>query len=388
MPEAGRGAMTLRESCEKGREWLERAGVSEAGLDAWYLLEYVTGISRACYLAEGQRELSAEEEEVYFRLVEKRAERIPLQHLTGVQEFMGLEFYVNEQVLIPRQDTEVLVEEALKILQKMDRTGGNAGRKEGEPDVGTTGQPEGNGAAGNKNSSDKDDTAAEEDRSGGNDTAVNEGRPDGSDTMRNERQPERIRLLDMCTGSGCVLLSILKLAGRDGILNLPERKGMADGLQFSGESAEISPFFLSGTGADISEGALETARRNADSLGVHAEFCRSDLFENVAGRFRMILSNPPYIKYSEIEKLQDEVRLHDPLLALDGGEDGLSFYRRIIYEGREYLQEGGYLLLEIGYDQAGAVTGLMHDAGFRQISVKKDLAGLDRVVTGLYDGSI
>ena len=119
-------------------------------------------------------------------------------------------------------------------------------------------------------------------------------------------------------------------------------------------------------------------------MGIDAEFIQGDLFENISGTFGVILSNPPYIRTEEIESLQDEVRLHDPRLALDGKEDGLYFYRRIIRESRDYLLPGGYLMFEIGYDQAEDVGNLMSEAGYADITVKKDLVGLDRVVCGRY----
>ena len=285
---------TIREACIRGTEILRQNGIPEAELDAWYLLEHVTGISRALYFSDGCRELNAEQEVRYFDLIEKRGQRIPLQHLTGVQEFMGFPFLVNEHVLIPRQDTEILVEEALSVLKKEKGT---------------------------------------------------------------------VTLLDMCTGSGCILLSILKLTQR-----------------------ECGCDFIYGTGADLSEQALEVAGKNAAILGTEAVFCQSDLFERIDGRFSMIVSNPPYIRTGEIGTLQEEVRAHDPLMALDGGADGLDFYRRIIRESTEHLLPKGYLMLEIGYDQTQAVGEWMREAGFQRISVKKDLAGLDRVVSGVYDG--
>lgn len=200
-----------------------------------------------------------------------------------------MSFQVNEHVLIPRQDTEVLVEEALSILQ---------------------------------------------------------------------RKNDSISVLDMCTGSGCILLSIMKLSGVHSVC---------------------------GTGVDLSEKALTMAIKNANMLDVNAEFYQSDLFESIKGRFSMIVSNPPYIRTAEIETLQEEVRDHDPLMALDGGTDGLYFYRKIIHDSRKHLLPGGYLLFEIGCDQAEDVSGFMRKAGFQNISVKKDLAGLDRVISGVYD---
>lgn len=295
--------MTVREAYEQGTKSLVQSKIEEAKLDAWYLLEFVTGMSRAVYFADADREMTAEWEARYFELIQKRSERIPLQHLTGVQEFMGLEFQVNEHVLIPRQDTEVLVETALDFLK---RRGGR-----------------------------------------------------------------NVEILDLCTGSGCILLSIL----------FRTRQERCEGK-------------VSGVGADISPEALAVARENGVRLGIDAAWKQGDLFgafgtaegdEAEMHRFDLIVSNPPYIRSDVIETLQPEVRDHDPYLALDGKEDGLFFYRRIIEESPSYLKDGGWLMFEIGSDQGSSVSGLMQKAGFQSVSVKKDLAGLDRVVSGMYD---
>lgn len=281
--------LTLTQLYRDGAKRLEEAGIGDAVLDAWYLLEYVTGISKAMYYADPDREILAEDAKQYETYIDERSKHIPLQHITGEQEFMGYPFYVNEHVLIPRQDTEILVEEAMKMI-----------------------------------------------------------RPG-------------MKILDMCTGSGCILLSILKM-GR-------ERYYISD---------------LKGTGVDISKEALLVAERNREHLNVDAALIQSNLFENISenDRYDMIVSNPPYIQTSVIEELEEEVRLHDPYIALDGKEDGLFFYRKIIENAEKYLKPQGCLLFEIGYDQAEPVGKLMEKAGFGQIIVKKDLAGLDRVVSG------
>ena len=295
--------MTLREARAWGEEQLAAKDVEDASLDAWYLLEHVTGVSRASYYAKPDVKLTEEEEKDYRALVCKRGEHIPLQHLTGSQEFMGLEFQVNEDVLIPRQDTETLVEHALEYMEK--------GKVP---------------APGNS-----------------------------------------LRILDMCTGSGCILLSVLRYAGRY------LKKG-------GGCTGDVK---IEGTGADISGGALQVARANAQKLYPKAEFIQSDLFGDVPGRYSMILSNPPYIRTEEIARLQDEVRFHDPVIALDGKEDGLYFYRRIVEEAKPHLEPGGVLIFEIGYDQAEDVSELLRKAGYTEIRVKKDLAGLDRVMSAV-----
>lgn len=290
--------MNYHEAYAWGIKRLEEVGIEEFRLDAWYLLENVTKISRALFYAYPEKELTKDEAAQYKESIQRRADRIPLQHITGVQEFMGLTFSVNEHVLIPRQDTETLVEQALCLLEKERKTKG------------------------------------------------------------------KLRLLDLCTGSGCILLSVLWHAEKNG-------------AKSSGED-------LSGVGADLSEEALAVAAENAKRLGIEAEFIKGDLFENIEGSFDMILSNPPYIRTEEIQTLQEEVRLYDPFEALDGKEDGLYFYRRIIKESGTYLKHGGWLAFEIGYDQAEAVSGLLQEAGYVKIEVKKDLAGLDRVVYGMY----
>ncbi|OUN70429.1 protein-(glutamine-N5) methyltransferase, release factor-specific [Drancourtella sp. An57] len=281
--------MTFREALNWGKEKLQHAGIPEYDLDAWLLLEHVSGLSRAMYFVRDREEMEESCREQYEEAIRKRESRVPLQHITGVQEFMGYEFHVNEHVLIPRQDTEILVEEA-------DRAA--------------------------------DDTGAK-------------------------------RILDVCTGSGCILLSLLKM-----------------------NENRI------GTGSDLSEPALKMAEENRRLLEIpeeRAAFVQSDLFERIEGTYDMIVSNPPYIRTEEIRKLQEEVRLHDPYGALDGKEDGLYFYRRIISEAGGYFDHQGTLLFEIGYDQAEDVKRLMEEAGYSQIYVKKDLAGLDRVVGGVYN---
>ncbi len=283
---------TLIQAYKEGAGILEGAGISDASLDAWYLLEYVTGISRASYFGDPNRELPEDQVREYLQYIEKRKTHIPLQHITHEQEFMGYPFYVNEHVLVPRQDTEVLVEEALENLG---------------PDM---------------------------------------------------------NILDMCTGSGCILLSLLKRGGE--VYKIPGLKGV---------------------GVDISKEALKVAEKNRDNLSCpvdQVEFLQGDLFEALDPdrKFHMLVSNPPYIKTQVIEELAEEVKFHDPYIALDGKEDGLYFYKRIIKDAHKYLTKQGQLLFEIGHDQGQEVADLMKEAGFLQVRVKKDLAGLDRVVYG------
>ena len=280
--------MTYRECYEQGCRTLQAAGIEEAALDARLLLEAVCGTDRNDLLVHGEQQVAPEAEEKYLNWIRQRAEHIPLQQLTGEQDFMGLTFSVNEHVLIPRQDTEILVEEVLKELH------------------------------------------------------------DG------------MRVLDMCTGSGCILLSL---------------------LHYSND--------CEGLGVDLSAEALEVAGRNVLKVltpekAEHAHFLQSDLFEKVEGKFEIIVSNPPYIASAEVEKLMPEVRDHEPRMALDGTEDGLYFYRRIIEEAGKHLVSSGMLFFEIGYDQGQAVSELMRTEGYCEVQVVQDYAGLDRVVLGTY----
>ena len=281
--------LTLKQLYKVGTVKLAEEGIEEFSLDAWYLLEYVTGVSKAMYFAEPERAVSEENADRYIDCIRRRAAHIPLQHITSEQEFMGYPFYVNEHVLIPRQDTETLVEEAIQVM-----------------------------------------------------------RP-------------KMKILDMCTGSGCIVLSILKMCR--------EKYYMTE---------------LQGIGADVSEEALKVARENGRRLEVPVTWIQSDLFAKIPEeeKYDVIVSNPPYIETAVIDTLQEEVRLHDPYIALDGKEDGLYFYRRIISEAGKYLKPQGKLMFEIGCEQAKAVEELMKNAGYEQITVKKDLAGLDRVVYG------
>ena len=284
--------MNYKETYLWGRNELEKSGVVEFELDARLLLEHICHTNRNTLFVHGDREVTGEEEKQYKEAIALRSSRIPLQHITGVQEFMGLEFKVNRHVLCPRQDTECLVEEVMRYLH------------------------------------------------------------DGN------------RILDMCTGSGCILLSLLHYSNH-----------------------------CSGIGADISEKALEVAFENAKNIGAikrpnpwdeeTVKMIQSDLFSKVPEeKFDIIVSNPPYIASAVIPTLMEEVRNHEPIQALDGMEDGLFFYRKIVAESRNYLTKEGMLFLEIGHDQGQAVSDLMREAGFKEVTVVKDFAGLDRVVYG------
>ena len=282
--------MTYREVYQEGVKVLTEAAIAEAALDARLLLEYVCKTDRNTLLAHGDREVTGEEQAQYLETIARRAAHVPLQHITGEQEFMGLTFAVNNKVLVPRQDTEVLVEEVMRNLH------------------------------------------------------------DG------------MRILDMCTGSGCILLSL---------------------LQYSND--------CTGVGVDLSTDALAVARGNYERIRqqkpeMEASFLESDLFTKVEGRYDIIVSNPPYIRSDVIPNLMPEVRDYEPMMALDGTEDGLFFYREITKKAKDYLNRGGMLYYEIGCDQEEEVCAIMETEGFREIEVVKDFAGLDRVVYGSWPG--
>lgn len=274
--------MTYKETIDFGIRILELAGIEEAENDAWLLLSKECKMNRTAYYMHMKDEILPEQLNEYKGLIKKRAERVPLQYITGEQEFMGLTFHVNSNVLIPRQDTETLVEEAIKLV---------------EPGM---------------------------------------------------------SILDMCTGSGCIIISILK---------------KCSGIQ--------------GTGSDISKQALNVAKKNAKLNNVAVDFERSDMFENISDKYDMIVSNPPYIRSDVVPTLMPEVCEFEPLDALDGHEDGLYFYRKIIKECKPFLKEDGKILFEIGNDQGQAVSDMLTYAGFRNVGVIKDLAHNDRVVVGM-----
>ena len=276
--------MTYTETLSWGEETLRKAGIAGFKKDTELLLMHVTGKDKTFLLTHGGEEsLENSELEKFKAFIDRRSSHIPLQLITGHADFMGLDFLVSKDVLIPRIDTEFLVEEAMRYVC------------------------------------------------------------DGAD------------VLDMCTGSGCILLSLMKY--KNGIM---------------------------GTGADISPAALLLAGKNAERLGVkNAVFIESDLFSNVEGRFDHILCNPPYIRSGDIADLMEEVRDHEPHLALDGGEDGLEFYKRIASEAGDHLRGGGQMFLEIGFDEGEAVSEILKDAGYKNVEVIKDYSGNERVVTCL-----
>jgi len=283
---------TLRQLLKEGEQRLMENQIENSTMEARYLLEYICDLNWAQYLLQADTEADPQEERRYREAVERRCKHYPLQYILGTAGFMGLDFMVNEAVLIPRQDTEVLVE---TVLEKADIPGG--------------------------------------------------------------------KILDMCTGSGCILISLMALGS-----------------------------YGRGVGADISEDALRVARMNGifnrenwEKNGRGANdilWLQSNLFEKVSGRFDVIVSNPPYIPAAVIETLMPEVRVYEPRLALEGADEGLEFYKKIAGAAEAYLKPEGWLFFEIGCEQAEAVSGILMENGFRDIHTVKDLAGLDRVVYG------
>lgn len=273
--------MTYRELCKYATDKMAQAQIENSAADAWILMESVFSINRSYFLVHGTEEAPEELEKRYLALLKERCTHIPLQYIIGEQEFMGIPFKVTPDVLIPRQDTEVLVEEALKHLKPGHKA------------------------------------------------------------------------LDMCTGSGCIAISLKSF--------VPE--------------AEV-------TAVDISEAALAVAVENSEKNKLPVTFVHSDLFSAITDKYDMIVSNPPYIPSAIIKTLMPEVRDYEPMLALDGTEDGLYFYDKITRESVRFLKEGGMLIYEIGHDQGEAVSDMMRKCEYTDVCVVKDLAGLDRVVVG------
>ena len=272
---------TLKDALWQAEQQLVSAGVPESAVNAWYLFEYVTGMNRAAYYLKLEEEMPQEWKKKFDEVLKQRCKRVPLQYITGTQEFMGYSFLVSPATLIPRQDTEVLVDEVSRVAKGKS-------------------------------------------------------------------------VLDLCTGTGCILLSLAKMCT-----------------------------LAKAVGTDISSEAVETAKKNAKRLEVQAEFYCGDLFQAVPDgvMFDIIVSNPPYIPSDVIKTLMPEVKEYEPVSALDGDADGLKFYRKIIENAEKYLTRQGQIFFEIGCEQGADVSALLEEQGFQKIRVVKDLAGLDRVVS-------
>ena len=295
-------SLPLKELIKIGENQLREAGVMDSARDAKDLYCFIDKLDAVGLMMHWQDILADNTCEAYFELIERRAGGEPMQYITGVQEFMGLTFNVNPSVLIPRQDTETMVEDALELMSK--------GTLRGEVFV---------------------------------------------------EKPNFKDVLDLCTGSGAIGVSLAKL-GND----------------------------LKVTCSDLSKDALTTAKGNALANGLKSiKFEQGDLFAPFRGKlgrkkFDFIISNPPYIESEVIPTLQTEVKDHEPMMALDGGEDGLDFYRQIAIEAPSHLKKGGVLMMEIGYNQGEAVCNLLEKtARFEKVVCLKDLAQKDRIVVGL-----
>lgn len=282
--------MTYKELLTLGENILKENEIIEYKVDAFNLFEHVFLMNKAALFLKATEDVDDEgKKEEYLGKINIRAKHIPLQYITLEQNFMGFKFYVNENVLIPRWDTEILVEKTMDLCKNINT--------------------------------------------------------------------KNIEVLDMCTGSGCIAISIKKLC----------------------KNAVV-------TAVDLSSNALLVAKKNAKNLEADITFYESDLFDKLEGKqFDLIVSNPPYIRTKDIDELMDEVRLHEPFMALDGSEDGLRFYRKITEDATKHLKENGFLIYEIGCDQASEVRAIMENNGFDDIEIIKDLAGLDRVVFGQLD---
>lgn len=280
--------MMIQDALQTASAKLKQFNIEYPIMEAQILLAYVLDADRLYLHVHGKDLLTAQQQQSYQQLTEARCQKTPIAYLTHSKEFMSLNFYVDERVLIPRPDTEILAEEAIRIASDIDSPG----------------------------------------------------------------------VLDLCCGSGCIGLSVA--------YNVPKLHAVL---------------------SDISEDALNIARINTDRLHLNdrIELIRSDLFEVVDKRqFHLIVSNPPYITDEAMHSLSEEILMHEPQSALRGGMDGLQFYRDIIAQASQYLTSPGYLLLEIGYDQAAAVQKIMHQHGYTEIRVLHDYAGHDRVVCGKY----
>lgn len=264
------------------KEKLSAVGIDTAALDAQLIVGNAMGMSRVQILTYPDKILTEDEECKINEMSVKRINRMPMQYILGVCEFMGLNFKVNENTLIPRGDTEILVEKAIDLINKNDYKS----------------------------------------------------------------------VLDIGTGSGAIAVSVAKYTA------------------------------VNVTAVDISNDAINVAKDNAADNGVNVEFINSDLFSNINKKFDLILSNPPYIEREVIKTLESDVKDYEPLLALDGGTDGLDFYKSITKDCCKYLNENGSIAFEIGYNQSKVVSSFLSAYDFDRISVEKDLAGLDRVVIG------
>lgn len=379
--------MKYSEARRKATDILLGAGIEEAEVDAEYLLQHASGLERSELFIRWNEEIPDDIEKKYADLIERRRSHEPLQYIIGNQDFMGYTFMVTPDVLIPRFDTEILAEHAIKRATEDILRRDFPESKDNTSDIGSI--------AGEDNVS----NAIRNSYSNSN-NIINID----SKNINNLENTETYKILDLCTGSGCVATSV-------GL-------GLAERLSRSVRKQSIK---IDVTGADISPAAIDLAKKNwqlnfHDNLhiiGINennngrntrennigesndtdnnvriinttAKFIESDLFSSVNGKFHLITANPPYIVRNEIETLMPEITEHEPHLALDGGEDGMDFYRKIVREAPAYLYPGGRLMMEFDDLEAEPVAEMMKSTGFTEIEVHRDLAGLRRVIEGTY----
>lgn len=287
--------MTWQALMKEELERLRQADIPEADSDIRLFAMDVAGCTYSTLILRMAEDVTEEQAQKLHAYVTERMTHKPCQYILGTQEFMGMEFATAPEVLIPRPETELLVEQACERLKKL------------------------------------------------------------IEKKRKQTGDRKLRVLDMCCGSGCIGISVAKLV-----------PAVAVDL------------------ADISDAAITLTKKNRERLQADCMVIQTDLFAQIEEKYDMIISNPPYIRTDEIPKLMAEVRDFEPHLALDGKADGLYFYDKIIREAREYLYEDGYILFEIGQDQLEAVRGLLVENGYVDVEGMKDYAGLDRIVTARY----
>lgn len=282
--------MKIKEALKKANQILIQNNIDEVFLKSRILLAHILNVEKEYLIIHDDEVLLSLQENEFFEKVNKLCSGVPIQYLTNSQEFMGFNFYVDKNVLIPQPDTEILVENVISIIKNLQKS-----------------------------------------------------------------CQKEITVLDLCTGSGIIGVCLKKHLQNVNVLS-----------------------------SDISSNALEIAKKNANLQNVKIDFIKSDLFENIDEKFDVIVSNPPYIKTDKINELSKEVK-NEPRLALDGGQDGLDFYRRIIKESTNFFRKTGYLALEIGYDQKEAVENLFKNFKYKEIKIFKDLSDIERVIIGKYE---
>lgn len=282
--------MKIKEALKKANQILIQNNIDEVFLKSRILLAHILNVEKEYLIIHDDEVLLNLQENEFFKKVNKLCSGVPIQYLTNSQEFMGFNFYVDKNVLIPQPDTEILVENVISIIKNLQKS-----------------------------------------------------------------CQKEITVLDLCTGSGIIGVCLKKYLQNVNVLS-----------------------------SDISSNALEIAKKNANLQNVKIDFIKSDLFENIDEKFDVIVSNPPYIKTDKINELSKEVK-NEPRLALDGGQDGLDFYRKIIKESTNFFRKTGYLALEIGYDQKEAVENLFKNFKYKEIKIFKDLSDIERVIIGKYE---